>query len=131
MRVAPAADQGVGVDRGRVADRDAAEVVAVACMGVFNPLFATHRLERVPADRVARVLTAWTVTSTAGIAAVTAVWGVLAAVVGTRTAIAAAAVLLLTTPFLLRRRSPSAPEGPGMRGDEARGTVESCPDIRL
>ncbi|MFJ6851959.1 hypothetical protein ACIQM3_15730 [Streptomyces sp. NPDC091271] len=100
-------------------------------MGVFNTLFATHRLERVPADRVARVLTAWTVTSTAGIAAVTAVWGVPAARRRRPAAIAAAAVLLLTTPFLLRRRPPAGPEGPGMRGDEARGTVEACPDIRL
>lgn len=106
------------------------ELGLIACMGVFNPLFATHRLEHVPAERVARVLTAWTVSSTAAIAVLTAAWGVLAAVMGARAAIGAAALLLLTTPFLLRRRVPAAPDGPGMRGDGARGTVEACQDIR-
>ncbi|MEU0128832.1 MFS transporter [Streptomyces sp. NPDC006289] len=78
----------------------------IACMGVFNPLYATQRLQHVPDDRVARVLTAWSVTSTGAIAALTAVWGVLAAVVGARAAIAAAALLLAATPVLLRRRPP-------------------------
>jgi hypothetical protein len=76
----------------------------VTCMGVFNPICATERLRAIPADHVARVLTAWTVTSRAAIATLTAVWGALAAVAGTRTAIAAAGVLLLATPLTLPRQ---------------------------
>jgi hypothetical protein len=34
-------------------------------MGVFNPVFATYRLDQVPTDRVARTLSAWSVTSKA------------------------------------------------------------------
>ena len=48
-----------------------------AC-GVFNPVFATYRLEHTATDRVARTLSAWSVTSNATIAALTALWGLLA-----------------------------------------------------
>ncbi len=75
----------------------------VSCMGVFNPVFATHRLEQAPADRLARTLAAWSITSKATIALLTATWGLLAALTGPRPAIAAAGVLLLATPLLLRR----------------------------
>ncbi len=75
----------------------------VTCMGVFNPVFATYRLEQTPADLVVRTLTAWTVSSKLATAAATAAWGGLAAVVGLRTAIAAAGLLLLATPLLLPR----------------------------
>ncbi|MFB7864908.1 MFS transporter [Streptomyces sp. NPDC056069] len=73
----------------------------IACMGVYNPLFATRRLERTPQERTARTLSAWTVSGRAVIATLTATWGLLAAAVGPRTAIAAAGVLLLATPLLL------------------------------
>jgi MFS family permease len=76
----------------------------VTCMGVFNPLLATYRLEQTPADRVARTLAAWSVTSSATIAGMTALWGALAAVIGPRMAIAVAGALMLATPFLLPRR---------------------------
>ena len=75
----------------------------VASVGVFNPVFATYRLEQTPTERVARTLSAWSVTSSATIAGMTALWGLLASVAGPRTAIAAAGVLLLGTPFLLPR----------------------------
>ncbi len=75
----------------------------VACMGVFNPVFATYRLEQTATDRVARTLSAWSVTSNATIAALTALWGLLAGVAGPRTAIAIAGLLILTTPLLLPR----------------------------
>jgi MFS family permease len=75
----------------------------VTCMGVFNPLLATCRLEQTPADRVARTLAAWSVTSSAAIAGMTALWGALAAVIGPRMAIAVAGALMLATPFLLPR----------------------------
>ncbi|MFD7033435.1 MFS transporter [Streptomyces sp. NPDC059917] len=75
----------------------------ITCMGVFNPVFATYRLERLPVDRVARTLSAWSVTSKLTIAAMTGVWGVLAGLAGPRVAIAVAGVLMLGTPFLLPR----------------------------
>ncbi|MDQ0845881.1 MFS transporter [Streptomyces sp. V1I6] len=80
----------------------------IACMGVFNPVFATCRLERTPSDRVARTLSAWSVTSKATIAALTGLWGLLAAATSPRTAIAIAGLLALATPFLLPRRVPGA-----------------------
>jgi MFS family permease len=78
----------------------------VTCMGVFNPLFATYRLHRTPADLVTRTLSAWSVTSNATVAAMTALWGLLATLAGPRTAIAAAGLFLLATPLLLPRRQP-------------------------
>ena len=77
----------------------------VTCMGVFNPVYATRRLRHTETDRVARVLTAWTVTSNATIAVLTATWGLLAVVIGPRAAIAVAGLLMLATPLLLPRRS--------------------------
>ncbi|MFF2808047.1 MFS transporter [Streptomyces sp. NPDC058000] len=81
----------------------------VTCCGVFNPVLATYRLDQTPADRVARTLSAWSVSSSATIAALTAAWGLLAALTSPRTAIAAAGVLLLATPLLLPRRE-NAPQ---------------------
>jgi MFS family permease len=81
----------------------------VTCIGVFNAVFATHRLEHTPSDRVARVLSAWSITSSATIAAMTALWGLLAAVTGPRVAIAVAGLLMLGTPLLLPRARSRAP----------------------
>ena len=51
------------------------------------------------------------VSSNVCVAGLTAVWGVLAALTGPRTAIAAAGVLMLATPLLLPRRDRTpAPE---------------------
>ncbi|MEU2544223.1 MFS transporter [Streptomyces roseolus] len=74
----------------------------VASCGVFNPLLATHRLRHTDPDRLARTLAAWSVSASLSIAALTALWGLLAAATGPRTALAAAGVLLLATPLLLR-----------------------------
>jgi MFS family permease len=90
----------------------AVEFGLIACAGVFNPVLATRRLELTPADRVARTLTAWTVSAKLATAALTAVWGLLAGLTGPRTAIALAGVLLLATPLLLPRRNrPAARDG--------------------
>ena len=102
----PIALAAVGAGGADVGGADVALVIAVqlvliTCIGVFNPLFATERLGRVPAGRVSRVLTAWSVTGTAAIAALTALWGLLATLIGTRAAIGAAGLLLLATPKLL------------------------------
>jgi MFS family permease len=84
----------------------------VTSMGVFNPVFAAHRLNAIPTDRVARVMAAWTVTNNATIAALTALWGLLAAFVGARAAIALAGLLLLATPLLLPRREDALQVAP-------------------
>jgi len=76
----------------------------VTCMGVFNPVFATYRLDQTRTTRVVRTLSAWSVTSNATIAALTALWGLLATATSLRTAIAIAGLLILTTPLLLPRR---------------------------
>jgi MFS family permease len=74
----------------------------VTCVGLFNPVQATYRLEQAGAGRVARTLAAWSVTSKASIAALTALWGLIASLTGTRFAIGLAGALLLATPLLLR-----------------------------
>lgn len=108
----------------------------IFCCGVFNPLCATYRLERTAADRVTRTLSAWSVSTKASIALLTALWGGLGALLGLRTAIGLAGVLLLATPLLLpRRREEPAPApagaaaGPG-GGCRAADTVRSWSDPR-
>jgi hypothetical protein len=82
-------------------------------MGVFNPVYASYRLEQTPADRVARTLSAWSVTSKVSIAVLTALWGLLAAITSARIAIAAAGLLMLATPFLLPRPGRASRRQPG------------------
>ncbi|MCI3242099.1 MFS transporter [Streptomyces spinosisporus] len=76
----------------------------ITCCGVFGPVYATYRLTHTQSDRVARTLSAWTVATRWTTAGLTALWGVLAGITGTRTAIALAGLLVLLTPFLLPRR---------------------------
>jgi MFS family permease len=75
----------------------------VTCVGVFNPIYATYRLEHTETDRIARTLSAWAISSNATIAALTVLWGVLAALTSPRAAVALAGVLMLLTPLLLLR----------------------------
>ena len=82
----------------------AVEFGLIFSAGVFNPVLATVRLELAPADRVVRVLSAWSISTRASIAILVALWGGLAALIGARAAIGAAGVLLLATPLLLPRR---------------------------
>ncbi|GIF14509.1 putative MFS family arabinose efflux permease [Actinoplanes teichomyceticus] len=82
----------------------------VTCMGVANPVIATYRLDRTAADRVARTLSAWSVTNNLTVAGLTALWGLLAALTGPRAAIVVAGVALLATPLLLPREDPARTE---------------------
>ncbi|MEU1862713.1 MFS transporter [Streptomyces gardneri] len=82
----------------------AVQFALITCIGVFNPVFAAHRLRLTETGRVARTLTAWSVSGKATTATLTALWGVLAGLVGLRAAIALAGALLLATPLLLPRR---------------------------
>jgi hypothetical protein len=98
----------------------AVELGLIACCGVFNPVFATYRLEQTATDRVARTLSAWSITGNAAIALLTALWGLLASIIGPRAAIAIAGVLLLATPLLLRRSGVSRDErGPAEAGQDS------------
>jgi len=93
------------------------ELGVIVCCAVYNPVYATCRLRQTDTDRVARTLSAWSVTSKATTAALTALWGLLAGVTGPRAAIAIAGVLLLATPLLLPRRIEPAPEMAKARAD--------------
>jgi MFS family permease len=93
----------------------AVQLGLVTCVGVFNPVFATYRLEQAPTERVARILSAWSVTSNATIAALTGLWGVLASITGPRSAIAIAGILILATPLLLPRREHTPQPEPDRR----------------
>src|ERR1700722_3270824 len=105
----------------------AVELGLITSAGVFNPVYATYRLEQTPADRVARTLSAWSVTSNATIAALTALWGVLASLTSLRAAIAIAGLLLLVTPLLLPRREHTAPRGRELAGSSARRPGQTVP----
>jgi MFS family permease len=81
----------------------AVQLGLVTCFGVFNPVCATYRLNHTDKDRVARTLSAWSVSTSLTIAALTALWGLLASVTSPRTAIAVAGILIVATPLLLPR----------------------------
>lgn len=82
----------------------AVEFAIIISMSLYNPVLATYRLEHTPRDRVARTLSAWSISSSAVIAVFSAVGGVLAAVTSPRAAVAGAGVLVLVSPLLLPRR---------------------------
>ncbi|GAB1340051.1 MFS transporter [Streptomyces sp. E-15] len=88
------------------------ELGLIFCCAVFNPVCATYRLERTATGRVARTLSAWSVTTKAATALLTAAWGVLGALLGPRTAIGLAGALVLATPLLLPRRPAPLPTTP-------------------
>jgi hypothetical protein len=95
----------------------------IVCMGVYNPVYATYRLDHTEKHLVSRVLASWSVSSSLTIAALTALWGVLASLTSPRAAIAVAGILLLATPLLLPRRDHApqpdlagAPERISMKG---------------
>jgi MFS family permease len=80
----------------------------IICIGVFNPVYATYRLEQTATERTARTLSAWSISSNATIAAMTALWGLLASLTSPRAAIALAGLLILATPLLLPRHDRAA-----------------------
>ncbi|WP_405957966.1 MFS transporter [Streptomyces phaeochromogenes] len=96
------------------------EGLLITCMGVFNPIYATERLQRTPVDRTAQVLSTWSATSKLMQAALMVIWGFLATLTSPLTAITMSGVLLLATPLLLPKRIHlSAPE-PASSAEEVR-----------
>ncbi|MEV0403491.1 MFS transporter [Actinoallomurus sp. NPDC050550] len=77
------------------------EGLLIICMGIFNPINATERLQRIPADRAARVLSAWTISGKLTQATAMVIWGVLATLTDPLTAITISGILLLGTPLFL------------------------------
>ncbi|MEU6140451.1 MFS transporter [Streptomyces sp. NPDC047081] len=98
----------------------AVELGVITSCAVFNPVYATTRLRLTDPDRVARTLSAWSVTNKAATAGMTALWGLLAGVTGPRAAIAIAGVLALATPLLLPRRIEPVTEMARLRTDGVR-----------
>ena len=79
----------------------AVELAIIISMSLFNPVLATYRLEHTPDDRLARTLTAWSISSSAAIAILSALGGLLAGATSPRTAITVAGLLILLSPLLL------------------------------
>ncbi|TYB39575.1 MFS transporter [Micromonospora sp. AP08] len=87
----------------------AVELAIIISMSLYNPVLATYRLEHTPSDRVARTLSAWSISSSAAIAVLSALGGLLAGATNPRTAIVVAGLLILASPLLLPRRPDSPP----------------------
>jgi predicted MFS family arabinose efflux permease len=86
----------------------AVEFAIILSMSLYNPVYATYRLEQTPRDSIARVLTAWSISTSASIAICSALGGLLAAVTSPRIALAVAGLLILASPLLLPRRAEFA-----------------------
>jgi predicted MFS family arabinose efflux permease len=88
----------------------AVELAIIISMSLYNPVLATYRLEHTPQDRIARTLSAWSISSGASIASFTALGGLLANATGPRTTLTVAGLLILASPLLLpRRQDPALP----------------------
>jgi MFS family permease len=95
------------------------ELAIIVSMSLYNPVLATYRLENTPRDRIARTLSAWSISSSASIAICSALGGLLASITSSRTAITVIGVLILASPVLLFRP---------VFAREEDGSVESRPD---
>lgn len=96
------------------------EGLLIACMGIFNPISATERLQRAPTDHTAQVLSAWSISSKIAQATFIATWGVLATLTSPLTAIAISGLLLLPTPLLLPKRIHMSDPTPTPAPEDAR-----------
>jgi MFS family permease len=96
------------------------ELGLIVTCGIFNPVYATYRLEQSPPDKVARVLSAWSVSSNGSIAVLTALGGVLAQLTTPLTGIGVAGLCLLASPFLLPWHRPV------VRGEDLVGEAGSA-----
>ncbi|MEV4627389.1 MFS transporter [Micromonospora sp. NPDC049523] len=79
------------------------ELAIIISMSLYNPVLATCRLEHTPKERIARTLSAWSIGSSAAIAILSALGGLLAEATSPRTALTVLGLLSLTSPLLLPR----------------------------
>jgi len=91
----------VGPGVGGLATVIIVELGLIVCCAMFGPVSTSYRQQQTPADRMSRVGAAWSISTSLSIAAMTAAWGVLAALSSPRAALAAAGILLLLTPLTL------------------------------
>jgi hypothetical protein len=77
------------------------EFLIIVHMSLYNPVLATYRLNHTPPERSARMLSAWSTSSSLSIAVCTALGGVLADLTTPRIALGAAGVLILAAPLFL------------------------------
>lgn len=87
------------------------ETLLLFCAGVFNPVFATCRMNRTADGYLARVGTAWSVGAKCCQPVCIALGGVLTAVAGVRAALGVAAAVLLASSLLLPWRMDAAGSG--------------------
>ncbi|MDG4781417.1 MFS transporter [Micromonospora sp. WMMD961] len=85
------------------------EFAIVLSMSLYNPVLATYRLQQTPRDRTVRTLAAWSIGTSAAIAILSALGGLLADATSPRTAIAVAGLLILASPLLLPGRPAADP----------------------
>jgi MFS family permease len=104
----------------------AVELAIIISMSLYNPVLATYRLEHTPNDRIARTLSAWSISSSAAIAILSALGGLLANATSPRTALTVAGLLILTSPLLLPRRP-----GPGVVPDRELATARAQPQAAV
>ncbi|WP_245546958.1 MFS transporter [Nocardia brevicatena] len=98
------------------------EGLLITCMGIFNPIYATERLQRTPASHAARVLGAWSVSSKLVQAALMVTWGLLATFTGLLAAITISGILLLATPLLLPEQTHLLGPEPDLPAEEVPAT---------
>lgn len=79
----------------------ASDSALLLCAGIFNPAFATYRMNVTADTHLSRVVGAWAMSSKLVQPACIAAAGLLAATAGVRTAIAVLAVVLLACPALM------------------------------
>jgi MFS family permease len=96
------------------------EGLLITCMGIFNPIYATERLQRTPVDHTAQILSTWSATSKLLQAALMVIWGVLATLTSPLTAITMSGVLLLATPLLLPKRIHLSAHEPASSAEDVR-----------
>ena len=106
----------------------AVELAIIISMSLYNPVLATYRLEHTPKDRVARTLSAWSISSSAAIAILSALGGLLADATSARTAITVAGLVILASPLLLPRRRDADP-APGRELATAQAQADNSPAI--
>jgi len=100
----------------------AVELAIIVSMSLYSPVLATYRLEHTPNERLARTLSAWSISSSASIAIGSALGGLLAEATSPRTAITVAGLLILASPLLLPKstESPDQPREPTLRHSAAK-----------
>jgi MFS family permease len=99
----------------------------VTCCGIYGPVLSTFRLEQTPTERVARMLSSWSVSTSLGIATLTLACGVLADFIGPRAVLALAGVAILATSLLLPRHL----DAPAPPPRSSRARIDERPSSRV